>query len=186
LPNSDHTDLAEATLLTLGRQAQVFAGEGQAIAEQIVTVTSAAEAYIDGVLGVLISECDLARHPFIAQMYAHMEDLIFQSWTERFRWLGSGFGVSIKGTAAAQDMQTLVELRNSIVHGGGRLTERQSRNLADLLELERRLRQVLDVSVERRRIRISDSTFDRAIRICRTFVVTFDDELRTRHPKAKL
>lgn len=182
----DQTVLAERTLRTLARQSGACSS-GEVDGEvSLVALTSIVEAYVDNVLRVLIEESDVARHPFLAAMYSELEDHIFQSWTDRFRWLRDGFRVSISGSIPAQDMHTLVELRNCVVHGNGRLTDRQVRDLPKMIELEHQLSRVLRVTVESRRIHLSEQTFVSAVHVCRSFVVALDRELRTQHPSLRI
>ena len=172
---------------TLARAAAQTASEASVeTGGLIVGVATTVEAYVETVLRELIRESGYADHPFTKAMYAELEDSLFQSWNERFRWLKSGFGISIAGTAAAQNLGTLVELRNALVHGGGRLTDRQSRELTDLVTLEQRLAQVLDVDVENRLVRFGPETGQRVVTVSRDYVIALDAEVRTRQPDVSL
>lgn len=186
LPASDHTALAERTLRTLARQSRLRSSMHIGGEANLVALTSVVETYVDNVLRALIAESDVARHPFIAAMYSELEDHIFQSWTNRYRWLSDGFAISVSGSTPEQEMHTLVELRNCIVHGNGRLTDRQVRDLPKMIELEHQLSRVLHVTVERRRIHLSERTFISAVQVCRAFVVALDGELRMQHPDLRV
>ena len=146
----------------------------------VVGVATRVEGYVDTVLHRLIERTDYRRQPFLAAMYADLELSIFQSWRDRFRWLANGFGISIAGTAEAQQLQVLIELRNAVVHGGGRLTERQTRDVNELITLEHSARRVFHVDVDRSRLIPSEKTRDATVSVGREFVIAFDTEVRAR------
>lgn len=171
--------------MTLGHQVQSFKGSADTPA-QLVAVTATIEGYVDGILRRLVSSSGYEVHHFFEGMYKKLEDSIYQSWPERFHWLKVGFGVSISGSTAAQEMQVVIDLRNAVVHGGQWLTERQSRDVGDLIDLERRAFETLGVRTERRRLFFAPDTTGRAVGVCRRFVLALDDELRQQCPAVDL
>ncbi len=168
--------LAEARL----RQLSVLAADrGLAPVDQgqvVLTVVATVEAYVDEVLRELIASSGYDYSAFGRAMLHELEDRIYQSWRERHGWLDKGFAISIAGSAAAQDLLAVVELRNAIVHGSGRLTDRQSRDVANLIKLEHRLQEVLDVRVENRTVNLASSTGIRAIEVARVYILALDAE----------
>ncbi len=178
--------LAETRL----RQLASLAGERdlgpQHQSQVVLTVASIAESYVDGALTALIAVSGYDTSAFGRALFAALEDRIYQSWSERHDWLQRGFSVSVAGTAATQDLLTLAELRNAIVHGGGRLTERQSRELGPLIALEERLQKSLQVRTENRYVYLTKETRLRAIKAAREYILQLDAEIRRQHPSVRV
>ena len=173
------TELTDEALSTLGRLAAEAATAALNDTSTLAVATTATvEGYVDGVLRRLIDSSPYQTSAFLKMLVAEMEDRIFQSWSERFRWLRGGFGLMLEGSSEKKRLDVLIELRNACVHGNGSLTERQCRDVAALLALERQLGNVLGVTVVRRRLIFSSSTARRAVTVARDFVIAFDDELR--------
>src|SRR5579859_291694 len=93
----------------------------------VVTCVTCVESHFDRVLRSLIAVSGVGENKFFNSMYEAIRDDIFKTWDSRLKWLDDGFGVAISGDSAIQDFRTMVDLRNAIVHGRGRLTEMQQR-----------------------------------------------------------
>jgi len=182
---SDVGRIAERRL----RELAVLAADARDLAEQaqtVLTVATIVEAYAESVLRELIVASTYDSDAFGRAMHAELEDRIFQSWEERHTWLDKGFGIRLAGSRDAQDMQTLVGLRNALVHGAGHLTDRQSRDIAKLVALEGDLYRVLDVSVERGQVHMARSTGPRSINVARAYILALDAASRRAHPRVPL
>lgn len=170
--------LAEARL----RQLAVLAADRRLApvdqGQVVQTVVATVEAFVDEVLRELIASSGYDSSAFGRAMLHELEDRIYQSWRERHGWLEKGFSISIASSAAAQDLLAVVELRNALVHGFGKLTDRQSRDVPTLIRLEHRLQRVLDVRVERRKVNLASSTGMRAIEAARVYILALDAEAR--------
>lgn len=173
------------------RQLSVMAAEvSTRVDEQLSVVLTAhtiAEAYADAVLARLIDDSGYESTAFGRAMYAMLEDRIFGSWKERHDWLVKGFGVNFHESDAAKakaDVLTLADLRNAIVHGNGRLTERQSRDVVRLVSLEKRLRVAFDVRTEGRTLHMSPTTGRRALATARTYIGILDQTVRAQYPSS--
>lgn len=178
--------LAEGRLRELAVLAADVPIDAEQQAQVVLTVATLAEAYSEAVLRQLIIASSRDLGPFARAMYAELEDRIFQSWEERHSWLAKGFGIKLAGSRHAQDLQTLVDLRNALVHGAGTLTDRQSRDLGKLVHLETSLRRTLDVHVERGRVHLTESTGHMAVSIARAYILALDASSREAHPGARI
>lgn len=152
----------------------------------MLTVTGMVEAYADGVLGRLIAQSGYDATTFGRAMLAELEDRIYQSWLERHAWLDKGFSVRVTGTPAAEGMQTVVDLRNALVHGNGKLTDRQSRDMAALIALEGRLWRALAVRTERGIVHCSSTTGVKAIGAGLAYIRALDAEVRLKQPQVPI
>ncbi len=148
----------------------------------VLGAATVAEGYIGSTLGALIAASGYDGTAFGRAMYAELEDRIHQSWSERHSWLNRAFSVNIIGTTACQDLLILVELRNALVHGGGRLTYRQSREIGGLIGLEKQLHSRLGVQADGRTLTLLPQTAVRAVEIARAYILTLDAEIRQQHP----
>ena len=176
-------DVGEAALRGLvPLAAQADARRADEAGTLVVATAALIEGYVDAVLRGLIETTPYEEHAFVRTLFAELEDRIFQSWAERFRWLRDGFDVSLEGTAELQSLSLLIELRNACVHGSASLTDRQSRNLTSLLALEKDLARLLGVAVIRRKLYFGDDTAIRAARVARDFITLFDERLADAHP----
>jgi hypothetical protein len=119
-------------------------------------------------------------------MFEELTDRIHQTWSERHTWLSRAFDVHISGTAASQDMMTLVELRNALVHGAGRLTHRQTRGVGALIELEKRLQVLFSVRADSRGLVLAPDSATRAVEVARAYILALDAELKTQHSQVAL
>lgn len=152
----------------------------------VISAVSITESYVDRVLRTLVDASGISQVPFALAMFDELRDVVTRSWDERFKWLRKGFGVALSGDAAQQDFQTLVELRNAIVHGEDRFTDRQTRGLPSLVQLERRVYRVLLVEASKDGFLFGPETSGRAVSVARTFVLAIDDAVRRAHPNAHL
>lgn len=152
----------------------------------VIYAVSTAESYVDQVLRALVEISGIREIPFAVAMFDELEDVVTRSWDERFKWLRKGFGIALGGTAAQQDFVTLVDLRNALVHGDDQFTQRQTRDLPSLIQLEHRVHQVLSVEVSKGGFLFGPKGPSQALTVARTFILTVDEVVRERHPKVEL
>jgi hypothetical protein len=171
------TLLAEETLLSIARTTQKVFHHEVGSADVVLSVVTAAETYVDRVLDAYVADSKLQETELGTAVIEELGDSFHKNWASRYRWLRKAFGISISGTTEQQRFDALVELRNSLVHGGGNLTRRQSVDIAKRISLERSLRQDLGVAITNRGMVLGVTTSDRAITIGRNFVVTFDVQM---------
>lgn len=100
-----------------------------------------------------------------------------QSWANRLKWLRDGFGMDLAGSSIQNDMQTVIDLRNALLHGDGRLTPHQTRSLNKQLALERQLEKVLSITSEAKKLRLSSATAGTCMSIARNYIIYIDDRL---------
>lgn len=148
----------------------------------VVTCTTCIESHFDRVLNRLIETSDVELSRFSSALLENSRDEIFKTWDSRLKWLDSGFGISIAGDRPIQEYRTLVDLRNTIVHGQGYLTEIQQGNISRLLDLKRRMSRLLDVQFHGHRVLLPSDVGDKVIRTCRAAIVCLDTALLQAHP----
>lgn len=152
----------------------------------VLASAAIAESYVDAVLRGLIDTSAYRTDQFTRALFSALEFAMFQSWSSRFDWLRDGFGISLAGSTEAQALDVLVQARNALVHGAGGLTDRQVRDLAELVNLEQRLNSDLDIDVQARRLHLGCETPDKAIAICRRFVRALDATVVAAYPLLRI
>lgn len=120
--------------------------------------------------------------PLARALHEEVEDSIFRTWEARRKWLSNGFGINVSGDKEAQDFDAVVNLRNSIVHGDGRLTDLQVGRFKDLFRLKEQYARVLSATVSGRAITLTPEVALKAATVSRDFVLHFDRVLLGRFP----
>lgn len=115
-------------------------------------------------------------------LHAEVEDSIFRTWEARRKWLSSAFDINVSGERASQEFDAVIDLRNSIVHGDGQLTDLQLSKLKDFFRLRDQYVRVLSAQVSGRFITLSSDVAVRAATVSRDFVLHFDRVLLTKFP----
>lgn len=134
------------------------------------------EGYVDEILDELVRREPLGSK-FAQAMFVELKSDFHRNWPGRFHWLRQGFDVDIADTPSGAQLWDLVELRNALVHGGGKLTGLQSADLVKRLNLERRLLASLDVRTSGRLVQFGDNTAARSVSIARAATVSLDGQL---------
>lgn len=173
---------AEETLRRLGSLMQRASQDAAEARNVVIHVVSVVEPYVDRVLRGLVNASGMRETPLGRAMLAELQGEMVRSWEARLRWLRDGFEIPIAGTKPGQDFQTLLELRNALIHGDGGFTARQSADVPSLLELERRIRDLLNVEATRYGFVFGPKAAERALRIAREFVLAMDSASRAEHP----
>ncbi|WAC55945.1 hypothetical protein [Gordonia sp. SL306] len=120
-----------------------------------------------------------------AALVDEISDSMNATWNNRKKWLSSGFGISYSGTASGQNFDTLVELRNSIVHGDGALSDLQEKKSVDkLIALRREFKERLSTNFLGR-AEFADDSSDRAMIIARQFILDFDRSVVSLYTEAR-
>lgn len=146
----------------------------------LVDALTAVEVHVDRSIETLVNHSGISSTRFGSSLLADLGEGMNKSWHARFQWLADGFGVNVKGGKVAQDLNVVIECRNAIVHGSGRLTKRQQSPFVKFTDLRRRLASVLEVEVHGTRLVLSNSSAHRVLAVSRDFVGGFDQELRRR------
>ncbi|MFI5906223.1 hypothetical protein [Dactylosporangium sp. NPDC051541] len=154
--------------------------------DHVVTrVATLTEAYVDDLLDVLVKDSNMASTSFGKGLLDRAKDTFHDSWPNRLRWLSSGFGLAVSGTSAQQAFDAVIELRNAIVHGRGRLTARQKNDIASMLRLEKKLADVLNVQADGGPLHYLADTSARVVEVAREFVLHIDSCARASYPRIK-
>lgn len=141
----------------------------------VIACASAVEAHFDRVLTVLIQRNQSRGNQFFEALLGEVRDDIFRAWDSRLNWLKRGFGISIAGDAATQNYRCVIELRNSLVHGEGRLTDFQVRDFSRACELKRQMSLHLGVQFNGRTILLMPDVGIKAVRLSREMVRHLDE-----------
>jgi hypothetical protein len=148
----------------------------------IVALVTLAEAHVDRCIDALFAASRVLDLPLGATLFREVKDSIHRTWRSRYEWLSNGFNLKISGTRPAQELDTLVELRNSIVHGNGRITDLQSPTAPRLASLKANFRQTLGIECFGRRVVLNRDIEPTASRIGCRFIAAFDGQLTTLFP----
>jgi len=157
-------------------------GSGRPPQDLIVALVTLAEAHVDRCIDALFAASPVLDLPLGAALFREVKDSIHRTWRSRYEWLSTGFDVKVSGTRPAQDFDTLVELRNTIVHGNGRITDLQSSNANRLASLKAGFRQTLGIESLGRRVVLGPGVETTASRIGCRFITAFDEQLTTCFP----
>ncbi|MFE5089203.1 hypothetical protein ACFRCI_02120 [Streptomyces sp. NPDC056638] len=153
------------------------ATDHDAIRAAVVSCATLVEAHVDKVIKSLFTADAAMSFPLARVLHAEVEDSIFRTWEARRKWLASAFGINISGDKAAQEFDAVVGLRNSIVHGDGRLTDLQVGSLKDLFRWKEQFTRVLSVQMSGRTIILTPEVAVKSAIISRDFVLHFDGVL---------
>ena len=148
----------------------------------IVALVTLTEAHIDRCIDALFAASRVLDLPLGVTLFREVRDSIHRTWRSRYEWLSNGFDLKISGTRSAQEFDTLVELRNSIVHGNGRITDLQSSTASRLVSLRANFRQSLGIECFGRRVVLDRGVEIIASRIGYRFIAAFDDQLTSLYP----
>lgn len=145
----------------------------------IMTLVADVELFVDDTLELLIGTTGVNSDQFVRELFREHELSLYSSWSSRVRWLRYGFSVSVAGSHASEQLDTLIELRNSFAHGGGGVTRYQRRdNINKALQREAKLAKVLNVQASGNRLFLGEDTLARAVGICRAYIAQVDSQIR--------
>jgi hypothetical protein len=154
-------------------------------AQLITGIGTVVERHVGAVLARLIYLSDVKSTQIGSALVDEISESMNATWKNRKKWLSSGFGISYSGTTSGQNFDTLVELRNSIVHGDGALSDLQEKKSVDkLIALRREFKEGLSTKFFGR-AEFSDDSSDRAMMIARQFMLEFDRAVVSLYPDAR-
>lgn len=149
----------------------------------ILRVSSIAEVYVDELLEALSSRHLSDTTTFERAVADLVGTQLRQSWSERRKWLNT-FGVALSGQSVSQDFDLVVDLRNAIAHGGGRITHLQRKSLAKQLSLLADFERKLGAHADGDRVTCTEATVQKAIKIVSQYVCALDDAAGRRQASA--
>nr|WSY51779.1 hypothetical protein OG999_17690 [Streptomyces sp. NBC_00886] len=174
--SGEMTILRIASLLA---EAEQDKGDGSSYVVSFATLT---EAHVDACLRHLFSASGVTENGLAKQMYTELQDSIYRTWDSRYKWLAQAFDVKVKGQRFEQDFGLLVELRNSIVHGGGHLTALQSAKVPQMIAIRSGLQRCLGLESHGRKFLLDCKIIVPAARICRDYIQGFDEAIKLKFP----
>lgn len=156
------------------------------IRASVVSCATLVEAHVDRVLKHLFNSDEAMRLPLAIKLHAEVEDSIYRSWESRRKWLSSAFEVNITGDKQTQDFNAVIDLRNCIVHGDGRLTDLQIAKNKDFFRIREQLPRVLEVALNGRMVILTTDTPLKSATVSRDFVLHFDHAVLRRFPNLSI
>lgn len=152
----------------------------------ITAYGTAVEVHVSEMLGRLVNMSSVGSDRFGSELLRTLGDQMSANWSNRHDWLKRGFGVSYKGTSAAEQFDILVQLRNAVVHGDGYWSPSQSTDSVQTrIKLRKAFLNTLDVAM-RDYAAFGRKSRERATDIAREFVAHFDATLLAKHPGAQV
>jgi hypothetical protein len=150
---------------------------------QVVTsIVTAVEVHVSSVLDRLLSTSEIVKDKLGAALLAQVGDDMQRSWDSRADWLKNGFGLQVKVDDSYGDFNLVVEVRNAVVHGGGRLTVFQTRGIDKTVALRRDLDNRLDVDAGAD-LRFGPQSIDKMVEAVRNYVTFFDGHVLSKYPE---
>lgn len=140
----------------------------------ILRVSAIAEVYVDELLEALSSRHLSETTTFERAVSELVGTQQRQSWPERRRWL-STFDISLSGQSVSQDFELVVELRNAIAHGGGRITHLQRKSLTKHLSLLADFERKLGAHADGDQVMCTVATVQKAIKIASRYIRALDE-----------
>ncbi|MBT2381467.1 hypothetical protein J7E90_30265 [Streptomyces sp. ISL-111] len=154
----------------------------EGIRAAVVSCATLVEAHVDKAIKSLFSDDAAMSFPLARTLHREVEDSIFRTWDSRRKWLSAAFNINVSGDKASQDFDAVIDLRNSIVHGDGQLTDLQVSKYKDLFRLKEQYARVLAAQANGRMIAFSSEVAVRSAIVSRDFVLHFDKVLLTKFP----
>ncbi|MGW9589486.1 hypothetical protein ACWHLZ_04115 [Streptomyces chartreusis] len=156
------------------------------IRSSVVSCATLVEAHVDKVLKHLFDSDEAMRLSLAKKLHAEVEDSIYRSWESRRKWLSSAFGVNITGDKQTQDFNAVIDLRNCIVHGDGRLTDLQVSKHRDFFRIREQLPRVLGVGLNGRAAILTPDTPHKSAAVSRDFILHFDQAVLNEFPNLSI
>mgnify|MGYP001028699958 CR=1 FL=1 len=150
----------------------------------VFRVSSIVEVYVDELLESTVARYFGDATPFERSVADHIDTQMRQSWSERRKWLKSSLGVDLSGQAVEQEMQIVIDLRNAIAHGGGRVTHLQKKVLQKQLSLQRDFEAKLGAFCDGDRVTCTDATLRLASKIATRYVHAIEEGIEQAKPGA--
>lgn len=156
-------------------------------AQLIIGTVTIVEGHVNRLLELIVRASGGIDTSFSRAALRALEGEIYRTWDSRLRWIADCMesGISL-GDVEVQDFKSVIEVRNALVHGHGKLTSSQARSITQLVELRARLRQRLNIELVSTRLVLHTSTPDRVSAIGRAFVKYLDGRAIMEYPALKL
>ena len=145
-----------------------------------IALVTELETFTDSVLEDLIDQSEARDSGFGRELIKSIGTQFYQSWPERKKWLRS-FD-SWVDDISEREVLTLVDLRNSIAHGGGHLTRKQRSEFTKLVSLELNLKEVIDYTTEGGQLFAGKNSLNRIFQISRRYLRCLDEASCRRYP----
>jgi hypothetical protein len=168
--------LAEQSLLQLVASLRAAVSQTVPIEHSVISAVTEAESYTDRVLAALVQ----------ASSIRSTENQFHRSWTDRLNWLKKREFHIATNVQEVHNLRTLGDLRNAIVHGGGRMTSQQRSRVERQVGLESRFVSLLDAHAEGGRLYLGSGTAIKSIAVARAYIGYIDREARLVFPKLTL
>ena len=174
------TELAENALRNLRLLDEEIRANTSSLQPLILGICTQAEVFVDRIIGFLLDASVLWQDPLGSMLLTQVGNDYSKGWSSRNQYLRA-FSLPIAGTAEGQAMATVIDLRNAMAHGDGRITNFQASKLTSQLDLEKRLARQLGVQTIARRTLPGPQTRSLALSITRKYIELLDSEFRKQH-----
>lgn len=148
---------------------------GAAIISAIATV----EAHVDATVKLLTDMDRQTRSKLGNYLVDQYESDFSRNWKSRQSVLRDGFGVFVESERVAQDLKIVVDVRNALMHGDGKLTDLQSAKWRTVVTLRRDMARRLDIELQGRRLVIGEGSAKKACSILIEYVLQLERSIYT-------
>ena len=145
----------------------------------IVRTATLVEAHVDRLLDIHTANAWAPATAIEDYAAGELRTQMHQSWPSRKTWLKQAFAISFAGTAEDNQFSLLVELRNALVHGAGRITDLQSKALPSRLSLEKALISTFKINIVDGAVRATPESSATVLRVARSYLIRLDLESRS-------
>lgn len=177
--------LAEQSLLRLVASLRAVASQTAPTEHWVISAAIEAESYTDRILEALVEASSIRSVRFGSALISSVKDHLYRSWDDRLDWLMKGFNIATNNVREVSDVRTLADLRNALVHGGGRMTLRQRNRVESQVGLEARFMSLLNVCTEGGLLYLGSETAIKSIEIARGYIVYVDRTARLEFPSMR-
>lgn len=142
----------------------------------ISSSVSITEVRIDEMIDSLIELHPHAQTDFGSYILDRMRSGFHQNWSNRIEVLRRGFAISPVSQTISQKFDQLVNLRNALAHGDGRLTALQTARPSAGIELRRSIERTFGIAVAGRELRLNHGAGAVAVTVACDYLLAMDIE----------
>lgn len=140
----------------------------------VFRMVAIAEGYVDNVSRTLFTDVTVGQTGLFKRLVAEAESHAYDSWRERKDVFSRYHRIPLSECAKWSDIDAAIEIRNSVAHGLGRLTERQ-RTSSTISTLSR-----IGVHVVDDRLIVTTPVAGRCYQSAREFISSLDQQAAKR------
>ncbi|PCC43887.1 hypothetical protein CIK65_04645 [Brevibacterium aurantiacum] len=146
----------------------------------IVGAIATVEAYVDATVKRLIDMDSRTRSQLGNYLIDQYISELSRNWKSRHSVLRDGFGVFVESESVAQNLKIVVDVRNALMHGDGKLTDLQSAKWKSVVALRRDMANRLDIELQGRRLVLGEDSVKLACSILIEYVLQLERSIYAR------